>query len=138
MEYTVDAAVEEGIDPLRLQPKVNVEWVRTLPIKDGMKVLDVGCFKGRDLRQLWADYPNCQLTGVDRYQPVIDYCKEKHADTGATFVCADAAKLPFADQEFDVVYENGFILECELSGQDVKAIKAEMERVGKAVYYSQP
>lgn len=134
MEYRTADAVKAGLDPLKMQPKVDVEWVRTLPIEDGMKVLDVGCFKGRDIRQLWADFPNCQLTGVDRYQPAVDYCREHHADTGATFIHAEGTKLPFKDKEFDVVFENGMIADQD-NPETIKFIKAEMERVGKAVYY---
>jgi len=135
MEYTTKQAIQEGLDPLKLGVKVDFEWVRTLPIRDGMKVLDVGCFKGRDLRQLWADFPGCILTGVDDYAPAIEYCEQKHADIGATWVVAEAQSLPFKDKEFDVVYENGLIADNP-DPKVVKAIKAEMERVGKAVYYS--
>lgn len=132
MEYRTADAVRAGLNVLKMQPLVDVEWVRTLPIEDGMKILDVGCFKGRDLRQIWANYPNCKLTGVDRYQPAIDYCREKHADIGATWVVAEGNSLPFKDKEFDVVFENGMLIEND----DSKEIRAEMERVGKAVYYS--
>lgn len=135
MEYKTSDATKVGLDVMKMQPLVDVEWVRTIPITDGMKVLDVGCFKGRDIRQLWADYPNCQLFAVDILQPAIDFCKENHADTGATFLCCDAVKLPFKDKEFDVVYENGMIAD-NTDPREIKAIKAEMERVGKAVYYS--
>lgn len=107
-------------------------WVMSVPIKDGMSILDVGCFKGVDVRQLWALYPNAKLTGVDIQKEAIEYCSKKHEDIGATWIVADVLKLPFADKEFDVVIANGLI--SDLNGEDVWAARAELKRVGQQVY----
>ena len=124
-----------GKKPIKsMQSYVDVEWVNTLPIKDGTTVLDVGCFKGRDLRQLWANNPKTILTGLDIQEEAIKYCMEKHEDIGATWIVGNALSLPFADKEFDISYANGLL--SDMSPEDAILARAELKRVAKQSFIS--
>jgi ubiquinone/menaquinone biosynthesis C-methylase UbiE len=111
-------------------PYVDLEFVNTLPIKDGMSVLDVGCFNGRDLARLKYRHPGVRFTGVDIQPKCVDYCTNQWPDI--EFLLADAAKLPFRNKSFDIVYCNNML--CELDAVTREAAIKEMSRVGKAVY----
>lgn len=135
-----------------LLPYSDYEFVNRIIIEDGMSVLDVGCFDGRDLRQLWfqandsakdfnearnkdnrhlwAKNPNSKFVGVDVLEVCIEHCLDKHNDTDIEFILADANALPFKDKEFDVVYCNGLFSDME----DPSMARKEVLRVGKKVY----
>jgi SAM-dependent methyltransferase len=90
----------------------------------GGRVLDVGC--GRlGLRAL---EPDLDITGLD-VAPVAGY--------PGPFVRADAAEgLPFADEEFDLVYCNSVIEHVAPSRR--AAFAAELRRVGRGWYVQTP
>jgi ubiquinone/menaquinone biosynthesis C-methylase UbiE len=71
-------------------------------IKDGDKVLDVGCANGystiaQSIRK------NIDITGVDFSEPMIEQAK-KTINKGINFSVGDIRKLPFDSEEFDVTY----------------------------------
>ncbi|MDP3941484.1 MAG: class I SAM-dependent methyltransferase [bacterium] len=65
------------------------------------KILDVGSASGWFLSELKKRYPNAGCVGVDVYIPAIDYAKKTYPNI--SFRMADAHKLPFKDNSFDVV-----------------------------------
>jgi len=77
-------------------------------LKDGHRVLDVGCGLGYALRQ-YAARRRIEGYGIDYVQNMIEGCRElDRAEPGPrrgtiTFQQADVLKLPFADGWFDVV-----------------------------------
>lgn len=68
-------------------------------IKDGSKVLDVGCNSGEFIKYL-KEKKKCDVYGVDISQQLIDTCMKKGLEN---VWCVDADKLPFEDNTFDVV-----------------------------------
>jgi SAM-dependent methyltransferase len=93
-----------------------------LPV--GARVLDVGC-GAIGLRAL---EPQLDITGVD-LQPRPDY--------PGPFVLADAAAgLPFADDEFDLVYCSSVIEHVAPSRRE--AFAAELRRVGRGWFVQTP
>ncbi len=66
----------------------------------GMKVLEVGCGTGANLR-LFAD-AGCEITGVDLSPAMIDVARLKLGE-GADLHLGDAADMPFPDRSFDLV-----------------------------------
>jgi len=69
----------------------------------GMKVLDVGC--GTGIYALDLAGKGLDITGVDISVPMLEQARAKAAETGleASFLEADACKLPFNDDSFDAV-----------------------------------
>ena len=69
-------------------------------IREGDKVLDLGCGNGR-LYEFLKD-KKIDYTGVDSSERLLGLAKEKHGK-GAKFVKGDALSLPFPDESFDKI-----------------------------------
>jgi SAM-dependent methyltransferase len=79
----------------------------------GKATLDVGCGEGRVSRDLTAR--GHTVTGVDAAPTLLGAAYE--ADPGGAYLHADAAKLPFADDSFDIVVGyNTFMDVADLAG----------------------
>lgn len=76
------------------------EMLKRLTVKDGEKVLDVGCGNGVLINGI-ACKAKVRAHGVDISPGMIDECKKRapHID----FRVSEAETLPFSDNEFDVV-----------------------------------
>jgi SAM-dependent methyltransferase len=90
----------------------------------GARVLDVGC--GR--LGLWALEPDLDITGVDLSEPPHYPGRFVHADA--------AAGLPFADDEFDLVYCSSVIEHVPPARR--AAFAAELRRVGRGWFVQTP
>ncbi len=91
----------------------------------GGTVLDVGCAKGAEIRQLFD--PALYL-GVDISPQLIDLARE--LNPGFRFLQADATRLPFADDSFDFAISKS-VLEHVPSEEVAVAIFRELARVGR-------
>jgi len=76
----------------------------------GSRLLDVGCGPGEVLTTLATLAPEIETTGLDVDAAMIDRAERKAhrlvrsgSSRRPTFVVADAASMPFADESFDVV-----------------------------------
>jgi ubiquinone/menaquinone biosynthesis C-methylase UbiE len=69
-------------------------------IKEGEKVLDLGCGNGR-LLEILQD-KEIEYIGVDSSWKLIEIAKEKHPNF--QFLVADALSLPFLENSFDKVF----------------------------------
>jgi SAM-dependent methyltransferase len=92
---------------------------------NGLKVLEIGCGLGTDGAQFalaGADY-----TGIDLTEAAIGLARRRFAlfDLSGTFHTADAEKLDFPDQSFDLVYSHGVLHHTP----DTPAAVAEIHRV---------
>lgn len=76
-------------------------------IRDGNKVLDVGCANGFATMRQFRD-KKIDITGVDFSDTMIKYAKEQLVDhnisDGIRFSKGDVRKLEFSDNSFDVTY----------------------------------
>ncbi len=95
-----------------------------------LSLVDVACGTGRFLREVRRALPAIKLTGVDLSQAYLD---EARAHMGslrpASFVVANAEKLPFADASQDLV--TSIFLYHELPPEVRKTVTAEFARVLK-------
>jgi len=73
--------------------------VRQLRLRDGARVLEVGCGTGNSLRPLEEAGGAVTVIGMDRYAEGLHYARTR---TRAQLVCADSAALPFSEP-FDLV-----------------------------------
>jgi arsenite methyltransferase len=82
-------------------------------LTEGERVLDLGSGAGTDsLIAAQMVGPDGRVTGVDMTQQMLDRARGAASEMGATnveFVEAEAERLPFADESFDVVISNGVI-----------------------------
>lgn len=93
--------------------------------QSGTTVLETGCSSGYYSEIFQLAGLNVQYSGSDYSQAFIDLAKQHYPNL--PFTVGDAAKLPYQDQEFDVVISGGVILHML---QYVQAIH-EAARVSK-------
>ena len=91
----------------------------------GGTVLDVGCAKGAEIRELFD--PSTYL-GVDISPHLVELARVENP--GFRFVRADATRLPFADRSFDVAMCKS-VLEHVPSEEIAVGIFRELARVGR-------
>ncbi|SPO07324.1 probable DELTA(24)-STEROL C-METHYLTRANSFERASE (ERG6) [Cephalotrichum gorgonifer] len=99
-------------------------------IKEGMKVLDVGCGVGGPAREI-AKFTGCHVTGLNNNDYQIERAtvyaqKEKLADQLA-FVKGDFMQMDFPDNSFDAVYA----IEATCHAPSLEGIYSEIFRVLK-------
>ena len=99
-------------------------------IKPGDKILDVGCGKGFLLYDFTLVVPGVEVYGIDISQYAIDNSKEEVRDR---LQAGSAAKLPWPDQHFDLVYSLNTL--HNLHVYDLYPSLREIERVGRQHKY---
>ncbi len=82
---TVVTALREHILPL--VPELESE------LRKGIRVLDVGCGRGRALHRLAADYPASTFVGYDLSEEAIAYARQNASGAGLTNVTFEARDL---------------------------------------------
>lgn len=92
--------------PAELHPVVR-SWCG---VRDGSRILDVGCGTGFFTRLLTSGPEQVSAVGVDLEVPFIEYARNAAAkrDLDIEFLVGDAYDLPFEDQSFDVVASHTF------------------------------
>jgi ubiquinone/menaquinone biosynthesis C-methylase UbiE len=93
----------------------------------GLRVLEIGCGMGTDGAQFAA--AGADYTGIDLTEAAIDLARKRFAASGlkGNFRVADAEKLGFADESFDVVYSHGVLHHTP----DIESAIGEIHRVLK-------
>jgi ubiquinone/menaquinone biosynthesis C-methylase UbiE len=83
-----------------------VQRIRRIDHKAGQRLLDVGCGNGAASLHLAQTFA-VDVTGVDIDPEQIQFAAQAaHGVPGARFLVADATRLPFPDDRFDIVYTN--------------------------------
>lgn len=87
------------------------EWFNLLNIKDGMKILEVGCGPGHFTNMIKKHFPNCSVFGVDLDSGHIDFAKRtaESLNLSVDYQIADVCQLPFEDNEFDLVFSHTLV-----------------------------
>lgn len=81
-----------------------------------IKILEIGCGAGNNC--WFAAREGFDVTGIDGSISAINFAKERFATEGlkGNFVAGDFTSLPFFDGEFDIVFDRGSIVCCNLAG----------------------
>jgi ubiquinone/menaquinone biosynthesis C-methylase UbiE len=78
-----------------------------LPLRPALRILDLGCgmgFPSLELAQVYG--ASCMVTGIDIWKEAILRAQAKqqaYQITNVELLVADAAHLPFPDQEYDLI-----------------------------------
>ncbi len=72
-------------------------------IRDGQKILDLGCGNGRLYKFLKDQNLNVDYYGLDNAEKLISICKEKYPEVADRFKVGEIFKLPYDESQFDVV-----------------------------------
>ena len=71
------------------------ETVKALPLKPGMRLLDLGCGTGLELDRLFPLCPDARVTGIDLSRAMLDALQTKHAGRALTLIQGDYFAVPF-------------------------------------------
>lgn len=104
-----------------------------LPQNKRLRILEVGCGSGARTLALIKDFNEYHISAafIDLSLPALSYAK-RSADNNeitADFIMADALKMPFQDETFDIVWNGG--VNEHFEGEERQKIFDEMARVGK-------
>lgn len=75
--------------------------VLSLMYKKPKKILDTGCASGWFISKISNKFPDTECFGVDIYKDAIEYAKKRYKNIN--FTIADAHKLPYKNNSFDMV-----------------------------------
>ncbi|GAB2491005.1 class I SAM-dependent methyltransferase [Alkalibacterium psychrotolerans] len=84
-----------------------------VPMDEPLKILDVGCGRGRQTLYLADRFKESTIVAVDNHQPFLDSLNNKIKARGledrVTTVCASMDQLPFDEDSFDLIWSEGAI-----------------------------
>ncbi|KAI1658750.1 S-adenosyl-L-methionine-dependent methyltransferase [Daldinia decipiens] len=99
-------------------------------IKEGMKVLDVGCGVGGPAREI-AKFTGCHITGLNnndyQIQRATHYAAKDGLSNQLKFVKGDFMQMDFPDNSFDAVYA----IEATVHAPKLEGVYSEIFRVLK-------
>ncbi|WP_419771188.1 MAG: class I SAM-dependent methyltransferase [Candidatus Marinarcus sp.] len=106
------------------------DFIQQYDLKDGCKILDVGCGKGFLLYEFKKLLPNCQIIGFDVSKYSLENAKKEVKDLLFNHKAQDI--YPFGDDEFDFVFSINTLHNLRI--YEFKNAIKEIERVGKNKY----
>lgn len=127
-----------GVDEFHVRgAAVSKELANSIDL-NGLNVLDVGCGLGGPCRML-ADEYNCQTTGIDLSTEYIRTANKLselvNLNNKTTFIQGDAAKLPFKDNTFDVVWTQHVQMNIPNKKQFYSEINRVLKTGGHFLFY---
>ncbi len=111
LQREVGKRLLERLDLMQLQP---------------LRVLDLGTGTGQCLGGLLGRYPKADVVALDIALPMLTHARKRGRWLRRPrCVCADAERLPFPDNSFDLLFSNLMLQWCV----DIEAAFAEFQRV---------
>ncbi|WP_112265838.1 class I SAM-dependent methyltransferase [Lentzea terrae] len=109
--------------------RVHDEMITLAGLRDGLRVLDVGCGTGNLLRATGKRHRNVELTGVDPDLKMLARAERKmrRAGLAARLDRGYAQELKFPDDSFDVVFSSLMLHHLDTPSKD--EMLAEVRRV---------
>lgn len=111
VQYEIGSRLLQRLAYFKIQPK---------------SILDLGCGPGSFTSELKMLYPKSQVVGLDLAVEMLKIAKKKQRWTRkAAFINADMNRLPFADEQFDLIFSNQVIH----WSQSIESVIKELYRV---------
>lgn len=122
MDFTVQQWHERFLEQSQWTAPLRAFLFSQCPLENAQTILEVGCGTGAITQNL--NMPEKQVIGIDLSYDRVNFARL--IDRSSQFSCADALTLPFASNQFDIVFCHYFLL--WMGGQAENAV-AEMKRV---------
>jgi SAM-dependent methyltransferase len=108
---------------------IHQEMITLAGLRDGHRVLDVGCGTGNLLRSTGKRYPIVDLVGLDPDSKALARAgrKTRRAGLAVRLDCGFAQELPYSDDSFDRVFSSLMLHHLDSASKD--ALLAEVHRV---------
>ncbi|MFZ3130596.1 MAG: methyltransferase domain-containing protein [Desulfosporosinus sp.] len=88
----------------KLVEKIKEQSYEMMHLKCGMKVLDLGCGLGIDVRRMAGMVgQNGKVIGLDNDEKMIAEAQQDNQSANAEFIQSDVCSIPFDDNTFDAV-----------------------------------
>jgi len=128
MTYSNPTAYEQlmGRWSARLAPL----FARFAGIRDGQRILDVGCGTGSLSRTLLASGKAISVVGVDPAEDYVAFARQGAASSRATFQVSTAESLPFPNETFDAAMALLVLQEFDDPGRAVREMARTTRRGG--------
>ncbi len=132
-------ADDDPIALLRAESKTKTPWILEKISQHGLlsastKVLDVGCGAGFLSNELAKQ--NLQVTGVDLSPDSLRVAAEYDVTKKVHYQTADAYRLPFADQSFDVVTSLDFLEHVDRPADVIKEFSRVLKPNGLFIFHT--
>ena len=72
-----------------------------LPMKNGKRVLDLGCGTGLELEEYFRLNPDAEVTGIDLSEAMLNALKEKLPDRKINLLIGSYFDIPFGEKAYD-------------------------------------
>ncbi len=134
--YTAD---DDPIALLRAESKTKTPWILNKIKNHNLlspttKVLDVGCGAGFLSNELAL--AGLQVTGVDLSEESLNVAHKHDATKKVAYLTADAYKLPFPDQSFDVVTAMDFLEHVDRPNDVIKEFSRVLKPKGLFIFHT--
>lgn len=96
-----------------------------------LKILDIGCASGYLTSQINTLFPQAEVAGIDSYKRAIEYGQKNYPNI--KFKVADAHRLPFRDESFDLITCIETLEHLEAPEGAIREIHRLLKRKGKVL-----
>jgi ubiquinone/menaquinone biosynthesis C-methylase UbiE len=111
---------------------INKEIMHALELDGKEGILDIGCGFGDLLQYLKGQGHEGRLTGIDLSDGMISCARKRYS--GITFMVADAEKLPFKDNSYDVVICKHMLYHVNSIPKAVAEVRRVLKYEGKFLF----
>ncbi len=113
-----------------------LEIIDSLPLKNGIRILEIGCGSGAIAREIVSRFDNIYFMGIDRSQKAIDLaikCSQPQINRGKlNFLIGKIEEfdLPIGETKFDIAFA---IRVGALDGRHPKIEEESLRRIAKVL-----
>ena len=111
-----------------------VEVIKKHGLKNGDKVLEVGCGQGIRSALIAKNFPQCHVTAIDRSAELLMMAHERSSAesySNLKFQEANLYELPFADDSFDFIYVRLVFMHLDKPHAALESLKRVLKPGGR-------